>query len=315
MKTNRKNIAIQKIRRQLKIEKFDCLILTKPANVTYTTGFSGDDSWTLITPTNVYLLTDSRYTEQAKGECKNCKIIERKDTLPKEVCKLIGKQKSICVAAVENSASIAVFENLKKKLKVRLKSVADIVENVRTCKSPAEIAAIKTAAQIAAEALAKTVKFIKTGITENQLAGMLDFQIRSAGAVNSFDTIVAFGANASRPHHKPGGMKLKKNDTILFDFGAKYNGLCCDITRCITIGKPSPFYRKVYDAVKQAQAAAIKLVKDGVEISAVDSAARKIISENNLPVYGHGTGHGLGLEIHEAPIICAKAKENYRLVW
>ena len=102
---------------------------------------------------------------------------------------------------------------------------------------------------------------------------MLDFQIRKLGATNSFDTIVAFGSNASRAHHQPGNRKLKKTDTILIDFGARYKNYCSDITRCFAIGKPRPSYTKAYEAVKQAQAAAISKIKAGVKIANVDSAS------------------------------------------
>ena len=302
---------IKAIRRRLNEKKINCLIVTKPANVTYTTGFLGDDSWAVITKGRVYLLTDSRYTEQAQKECSCCTIIQRADSLAQAVAKLVKKLKSVSASggvAVENSTSLTDFEAVKKNMKTRLKSVANIIEFVRSRKDSSEIAAIKTAGSIAARALKQTRRYIKPGITENELAGMLDFQIRKLGATNSFDTIVAFGPNASRPHHQPSKRRLKQKDTVLIDFGAKYKGYCCDITRCFTVGRPTTFYKKVYDVVQQAQAAAIKMVKAGVEISRVDAAAREVIDGSDLPVYGHGTGHGLGLEIHELPFLKAESK-------
>ncbi len=137
---------------------------------------------------------------------------------------------------------------------------------------------------------------------------MLDFQVRKLGATSSFETIVAFGPNASRPHHQPTTKKLKRQDTVLIDFGAKYKGYCSDITRCFAIGRASTFYKKVYDVVEQAQLAAIKMVKAGVEIVRVDAAAREVIRKTDLPVYGHGTGHGFGLEIHELPYLKPESK-------
>ncbi len=299
---------IRVICRLLKRKRIDCLIATKPANVTYTTGFSGNDGWALITKRQVYLLTDSRYTEQAEAECPRCEVIQRDTGLSETTAELVKKLKSIHTIAVEKSASLAVFDSLKRHFKGRLKTAANIIESARIIKDNGEIAAIKAAAQIAAEALRKIRQHIKPGITENKLAGILDFQIRLLGARNNFDTIVAFGANASRPHHQPGSRKLKKNDTILIDFGVKYNGCCCDLTRCFAVGRMSPLYKKVYNTVREAQAAAIKTVKAGVEIRRVDEAARKVIADRGLPVYGHGTGHGVGLEVHEEPIISAKAK-------
>ncbi len=283
-------------------------MVTKPANVTYTTAFLGADSWAVITPRAVYILTDSRYTEQAKNECLLCKIIERTAPLPEATGKLLKKLKPIQTVAVEKSTSLTDFEAIKKNVKARLKTVANVIEEVRSIKDNSEIAAIKKAAQIAAQALGKIRRYIKPGITENELAGTLDFQIRKAEAFNSFETIVAFGPNASRPHHQPSSRKLKKNDTILIDFGVRYKGYCCDLTRCFAVGRVTHLYKKVYNAVKEAQAAALKMVKAGVPIKKVDAATRKAIAGHNLPVYGHPTGHGLGLEIHEEPVLNAESK-------
>ncbi|MCX5637172.1 MAG: aminopeptidase P family protein [Planctomycetota bacterium] len=302
---------IMAIRRQLNKRNINCLILTKPTNVTYATGFLGDDSWVVIAKGRVYLLTDSRYTEQAQGECPHCTIIQRTAPLPQALAKLVKKLKSIRTVTAEKSVSLDDFGQLRKTIKARLKSAAGIIETFRSAKDSTEIATIKAAASIAAKALKQTLPHIRPGITENELAGMLDFQVRKMGATSGFDTIVAFGPNASRPHHRPTTRKLKQKDTVLIDFGAKYKGYCCDITRCFALGQPSggtTFYKKVYDVVEQAQSAAIKMVKAGVEIVRVDAAAREVIRKNDLPVYGHGTGHGFGLEIHESPFLKPEAK-------
>jgi len=299
---------IRTVRRQMSEEKISALIVTKPANVTYTTGFSGDDSWALITKGGVYLLTDSRYIEQAKKQSPDCRIIERAGPLTEAAAKLLKQLKSVRTVTIEKSTSLADFEKLREKIKGRIRTVADIIEKLRAGKDGNEITGIKKAAQIAAEALEKTLKYIKPSVTENELAGALDFEIRKLGAKSSFETIIAFGANASRPHHQPGTRKLRKNDTVLIDFGVQYKNYCCDLTRCFAVGRCSAFYRKVYQVVTEAQAAAIATVRAGVEIKKVDAAARRVISKYNLPVYGHGTGHGLGLEVHEKPVISAKAK-------
>jgi Xaa-Pro aminopeptidase len=334
---------VKTILREMSKKKISCLIATRPANVTYTTGFLGEDSWAMITKNQVYFLTDSRYTEQARKECIGCKIVKRGDSMAEAVAQLVKKLKSIRTITVENSTSMANFEALKKHVKARFRTEAGVIETIRSVKDSGEIAAIKTAASIAAQALKKTRPYIKPGITESELAGMLDFQFRKLGATNGFPTIVAFGPNASRPHHQPGTRKLKKKDTILIDFGARYKGYCCDITRCFVCGEgvsplspatgrmpagrkewrghpglvldaragrprhaASPriaFYEKVYNVVEQAQAAAIKMIKAGVKLKQVDAAAREVIAKSGLPVYGHGSGHGFGLEIHEEPFL------------
>ncbi len=310
MKMNKTTITrrIRRIRRQLNNKRISCLLLTKPANVTYVTGFSGDDSWAVVTGRVVYLLTDSRYTEQAKGECPQCRIIERDKSLSQALAKLPARLKTIRTLSVEKSTSLAAFDAVRKHVKGRIRTVADIVENVRSNKDGYEIALIRKAASIAAQALKRTRRHIRPGATESEVAGRLNFEMRRLGATSSFDTIVAFGANASRPHHQPTTKKLKRNDTLLIDFGARYKGYCSDITRCFAVGEPSALYKKCRDAVAQAQAAAIGKVKAGARIADVDRAAREVIAGYDLPVYGHGTGHGLGLEIHEPPFLRADAK-------
>jgi Xaa-Pro aminopeptidase len=299
---------IRAVRRELDKKKIKFLLVTRPANVTYMTGFLGEDSWAAVAKEGVYLLTDSRYTEQAQKECPSCKIIDRAGPMVDAVAKLVKKLKSVRTAAVEDSVSMADFEQLKKTVKARLRTTASIIETIRSIKDESEITAIKAAAAISAKALAQTLPYIKPGVTESELAGMLDFQIRKLGARNSFETIVAFGPNGSRPHHQPGKRKLKQKDAVLIDFGAKYKGYCSDITRCFVCGGMTDFYKKVYDVVEQAQAAAIKAIKPGVKLTDVDAAAREVIKKANLPVYGHGTGHGFGLEIHEDPFLKPEAK-------
>jgi len=304
---------IKAVRQLLNKNKTDSLVVAKPANVTYITGFCGHDSWAVITANAVYLLTDSRYTEQAENQCLPCRIISRTGSMTETVAKLVKRLKSAESIAVEKSIPLAAFEQLKRHISTRLKTASDIIEQLRSSKDTGEIAAIRTASVIAARALVQSRPNIKQGMTENELAGMLDLQIRRLGAINSFETIVAFGANASCPHHQPTARKLKKNDSILIDFGVRYKSYCCDITRCFGIGKMTPFYKKVYNAVQQAQTAAIKTVRAGVEKSKVDAAAREVIKKHGLPVYGHGTGHGLGLEIHEEPVISSQSKGKLKV--
>ena len=299
---------IKTIRRLLSKKRISCLVVTRPANVTYVTGFLGEDSWALLTSSRAWLLTDSRYTEQAQKECPSCKIIDRAGPMAEAVAELVKKLKSVRTVTVEESTSVAEFEQLKRVVKARLRTAGNVVESVRIIKDETEVATIKAAASISSRALRQIPRYIKPGVSESELAGMLDFQIRKLGAPNSFETIVAFGPNASRPHHQPGTRKLRKKDTVLIDFGARYKGYCSDITRCFAVGEPTAFYTKVYDVVEQAQSAAIKTIKAGVKLTQVDAAARGTIAKADLPVYGHGTGHGFGLEIHESPFLKADAK-------
>ncbi len=296
------------IRSQLSRNHVDALVLTKPANVTYLTGFSGEDSWAVVTARTVYLLTDSRYTEQAQKECPLARIVERKDPIAQAGGKLIGKLKSAQTVAVEKSISLEQYDALKKNMDVPLKAVAGLVEGPRSVKDAQETAAIRSAAAIAATAFQRAVRHVRPGITESELAGIVDLEMRRQGVKVGFETIVAFGPNASRPHHQPSSRKLAPRDTILIDFGARYNGYCCDITRSFAFGKATAAYCRAYEVVEKAQAAAIRAAKAGAKLVDVDAAARNAIRESGLPVYGHGTGHGFGLEIHEIPFLKEGAK-------
>ena len=299
---------IKGIRAELSSRRIDALVLTKPANVTYLTGFSGEDSWAVVTTRAVYLLTDSRYTEQAQKECPLARIVERKDPIAQAGGKLVRKLKFAETVAVEKSISLDQYDTLKKNMDVPLKAVDGLVEDLRSVKDAEETAAIRAAAAIAATAFQRAVRHIRPGITESELAGILDLEMRRQGAKVGFETIVAFGPNASRPHHQPSPRKLNSRDTILIDFGARYNGYCCDITRSFAFGKPTAPYCRAYEVVEEAQAAAIRVAKAGVKLVDVDAAARNAIRESGLPVYGHGTGHGFGLEIHEIPFLKEGAK-------
>ncbi|MBN2130286.1 MAG: aminopeptidase P family protein, partial [Sedimentisphaerales bacterium] len=300
------------IRRQLRQKGIDCLILTKSVDVTYMTAFAGEDSWAVITKNAVYLVTDSRYTEQAQKECVQTSIVQRKGAITKATGMLVQKLRSVRTVAVEKSISLAAFRDLKKSCGGPLKTVSGILAEARSIKDATERASIQAAADIAATALKNASRFFKQGITENELAGIINLEMRKLGCTNGFETIVAFGANASRPHHQPMQRKLRPRDTILIDFGARYKGYCCDITRCFAIGKPTAEYRRAYEVVERAQAAAIAVAKAGALLSEVDAAPRKVIHDSGLPVYGHGSGHGFGLEIHEIPFLKEDAKGRLR---
>jgi len=291
------------IRRQLCERDIDGFILTKSVDVTYVTAFTGHDSWALITKSSVYLLTDSRYTEQARKECLRTTLVERRGSIAEAAGKLVQKLKSVRNVALSRSMSLAAYETLKKSIGIPLKKVDGLLEAARSIKDSTEIAAIKTAANVSARALEKTKPSFRPGITEVELAGILDLEIRRLGSQNGFETIVAFGANASRPHHQPSQKKLRQADTILIDFGASHNGYTSDITRCFVVGQPTAAYRRAYEVVERAQAASIAAARAGAELVTVDAAARAVIRESGLPVYGHGSGHGIGLEIHEIPFL------------
>ncbi len=299
---------IDALRDRLQKAGIDYFLATKQANVAYLTGFDGDDSWALISPRLVRLITDSRYTQQARLRCR-CKIVERTGPMHQTVAKILagtGREKTL---AAENTLSIGTYDVLRKNLPVRLIHRKDMVENLRRTKDAGEIAMICRAAEIAAAAFKQIIAKIRPGLCESELAAMLDYNILKLGAANAFKTIVAFGANASMPHYQPKNAKLRANDTILIDFGASCGGYCCDITRSFCFGRPSRQYGLAHRAVVQAQHAVIQRIKPGVNAIELDVLAKKIIKKAGFKPYGHGLGHGTGLEVHEKPVVSSLSKD------
>ncbi len=308
---------IAAISRKLRKDSFDAILLTSKANVTYTTGFLGDDSWALVAGSKVWLITDSRYIEDAQQQCQSCDIINRTAGLVDEVVKLAANLKKVKRLACDSSIGACEFELLKKKLsrvaKVKLSLASESIIQTRIVKDSYEVDEIKRAAKISKKAINRAIDELRIGITESELAGNIEYQMRKLGCCASFDTVVAFGANASKPHHRASMRKLKKNDTILIDYGARRNGYCSDMTRCFAVGNVSAEYLSAYKAVMLAQRAAISKVRAGVRACDVDAAAREEIEKANFPQYGHGTGHGLGLEVHESPVVSARNNKKLKV--
>ena len=298
------SLRLKLLRKGMRKEGFDWLILTNPANVAYVTGFMGEDSWAVAGRRQSHLVTDSRYTEQAQNDCACCQIVERSEGMVKAVLNLIGSKGNV---GVDDGMTVAFYELLRKQLKGRVKRGGRLVENLREVKDRTEAGIIEEAAGVAWKVLARSL-VVKMGMTESELAGRIEFEMRRLGARPSFDTIVAFGGNASQAHYVPGSRKLRKNDTILIDFGVKWKGYCCDMTRCFAVGEAGAQYEKAYDTVLEAHRTAVSRLKAGVSVKELDEAARKAIEDEGLPPYNHGLGHGLGLEVHEGPVVSSKAK-------
>jgi len=178
-----------------------------------------------------------------------------------------------------------------------------LVERVRIRKDAREVATLRAAAELLSEVARDVLRTVQAGPSEREFAAVIDYKLKSAGfAGPAFETIVAAGANAALPHARPGVRRLQTGDLVLLDFGGVYDGYCVDLTRTVCLGRPDDEMRRVYDAVAQAQRAALTAVKPGIPASSVDAAARAVLADRGLgEAFGHGTGHGLGVEVHEAP--------------
>jgi Xaa-Pro aminopeptidase len=307
---NRKLIhqRLRLLRGDLRGKKLDALVIAKVENIRYLTNFSGHDSWVVLTADTCLLITDSRYTEQARGECIGCRIFQRKDAITKALAGQIGRLGRIRRIGIEQTVSVGTLGRIRRALsplKVSVRPVEGLVEKLRDIKQPEEVRLIQKAARIAWDCLHASIRYLRTGMTEQQWTARLEYEMRMRGMRMGFDTIIAFGPNGSRNHHQPSGRKLRAGDSILIDFGVCVDGYTCDLTRSFGWGKVSRDYQRAWEAVYAAQQAAIAQIRAGVKVSEVDAAARRAIEQSGFPVYGHGTGHGLGLEVHEIPYLTA----------
>jgi Xaa-Pro aminopeptidase len=291
-------------RAQLKKPRADALLVTYYPDVSWLTGFEGDDSWALLTADTLWLISDFRYAEQIARECPWVNAVMRKKRLSEELIKICKKQKIRVLAVQEESMTLrqqAAIQEFTRPAGIRLKPMADLLVQLRNIKDSHEIALIEQAVTIAEHSFEALKIHLKSGQTENEIAGLLVYEMRRRGASNaSFDPIVAAGANGSLPHYRPGAVKLQNNSALLVDWGALFNGYRSDLTRMIFMGDPGRKIREIYQIVLEAQEAALAAIKPGVPGRKIDKIARDIITGAGYgKAFGHSLGHGVGRDIHE----------------
>ena len=309
-----KSIADQRRRNaaaRLEEPKLDALMVSSPHNVRYLTGFTGSSGAVLLyRDGHAVLYTDPRYALQSHQQV-DCQVKIAKGPLVRSIQRDIRRSVPARVGFEQDHLTVGQLEALKKDLPMRaeLVPVTGIVEGLRMVKDAGEIALIRASVNTNSRALEKALKRLKPGITEAELAAEIDYQSRKLGAeAPAFDTIVAAGARAALPHAQPGAEKILPG-MLLIDMGAFQEGYASDMTRMVYLGSAPLKYRRAYRAVLEAQAAAIDTVKAGAKTSAVDKAARVVLQGYGLDrEFVHSTGHGLGLEIHEAPRLGRKDK-------
>lgn len=281
-------------------------------NVRYLSGFTGSNAVLLLTGRGVTLFTDPRYELQASGEV-DCPVKIVRGSLWPEVAKTVRRRKVATLALEAEHLAQAEFVRIAAVLgdSVNLADVSGLAERLRSVKDPTEIEAIRRSMDVCGKAYLQTLKKTKVGMTENAIAAELEYRMRRLGAEKpSFETIVASGERSALPHAQPTGARLEANRLLLVDMGACLNGYASDMTRVVHMGRASKATRRLYDAVLEAHLAALDLVRPGVTCSEVDGAARKTLKRLGYAQYfQHSTGHGLGLEIHEAPRIGRKIED------
>lgn len=278
----------------------------------YLTGFDADDCGMLVTPNAAYFLTDDRYIEAAEETVRHMTCVSC-DGLMDTLSSLLIKEK-IGRLYVEQSISLSMLSLLKQKIPAA--AVTDdtldrCLLTMRQIKDEGELRLLREAQRLTEEGFAHILPFLATGITEREAALELEFFMRRAGADGvSFDFIVISGANTSRPHGVPTDKKIEPGDFVTMDFGALYRGYHADMTRTVAVGFVSQEMKRVYDTVLQAQLSALVVLRAGMSGKEGDSAARCVIEEAGYGEhFGHGTGHGVGLEIHEAPRLSPRASD------
>jgi Xaa-Pro aminopeptidase len=306
-----------KKRRERLIRKFrkagiDGLLVTSVENVRYLSGFRGEDSALLVTRTGTALLTDSRYDEQAGQECAGIDILVRKKSLMQFAARTCLKADVARLGVESANLTLAQHEALSKEMKsATIVSSSGLVEKLRLIKDRAEIATIERAAAIAEEGFRLTVARIRPGMTEIEVANLLNRTMLDLGAEKSaFPTIVAAGARSSLPHAIPTRAKICRKSAILFDWGARVDGYNSDLTRLVFIDRISPLFKRLYEVVLGAQQRAIKCIAPGREAGEVDSSARAFLkAHRHNKFFTHGLGHGLGLQVHEAPSLSSRSTQ------
>ncbi len=294
----------------LKQMDVDAIIIRGMDNIYYLTGFRGSEGSLLITKGDVVLLTDFRYITYAAEVTKDVTIVEakEKDNPLAMLCSRYGIKR---IGFDSYNTVYQVYQRWHETVpEVELLPIGSELEGIRAQKEPEELLAIRRAIQIATEAFSRILEHIAPGTTEKRVAAELDHAMRMLGADGpSFDTIVASGARAALPHAQPSGKPLRQGETVIIDFGCLCDGYTCDETCTIAIGDVDQKMREIFGVVDEARKTGIKAVRAGLPVSELDALVRGAVEEHGYgEFFRHGTGHGVGIAVHEAPAITSKTE-------
>lgn len=294
---------VEKLRAMLEREGLDAFLVLKPENRAYISGFTGSSAYIVVSQDRALLFTDFRYVEQAKQQCPGFTVIDYRRELAKTLNKYLQEAGVSVLGFEKQYVTYGLYQDLQEKLDVTLEPTAGLVEELRTVKDQQEIELMQKAQEIAEQAFEHVLTIIKPGITENEVALELEFKMRRLGAEGlAFPTIAASGVRSALPHGRASNKVLEKGDFLTLDFGAVYQGYCSDMTRTVVLGEPTDKQREVYNTVLKAQLAALEAAGPGITGRELDAVARDIITEAGYSEYfGHGLGHGVGRQVHEAP--------------
>lgn len=288
--------------------ELDRALVTDLTNVQYLTGFTGTNGACVCGPGVRLFFTDFRYTERAAAEVEGWEAI----TVGGEWLGAIAEQLQGKVGFEDDHMAVRVLEKLKEKLGEGVEAVpaGGMVEQLRRVKDEQELAAIAAASELADEVWKWSIERGLAGRSEREVARAAEARIRELGGDPSFPAIVAAGPNGALPHAEPGAREIGRGELVVFDMGAKLDGYCSDGTRTYATGDPGDEGRAVYEVVLAAQLAALEAIRSGVTGEVVDTVARKIIdAAGHGDRFGHGLGHGVGLEVHEGPRLSLRSDD------
>jgi Xaa-Pro aminopeptidase len=294
---------VERVRRKLDSLDAQALLVTNLTNVMYLTGFSGSNGQVLVTPDGAHFMTDGRYRARARDLVKAADVAVYANRLTDGLKPLLEETGITSIAVEGETMTLADRDDLADRLDgVDLITAKRQVEDLRLIKEPAEIEALRAAIAVGDAAYEHILDRIRPGATERAIGLELEIYMRTNGADDiSFEPIVGSGPLSAHIHHTPSERRFEKGDFVLLDFGARVDGYCGDLTRTVVLGSPSEAQQRQYDAVLKTNSNALEAMKPGADCSAVDANARRTIKEAGFDDFGHGLGHGLGLEVHEAP--------------
>lgn len=295
---------INKLREKLKEKDIEAFLVTKKENVRYLSHFTGTAGKLLITQNDSVFITDFRYLEQAAEQTDGCVIEEISSNFIDGFAELLKRKNIRNLSFESQDLNVKTYHKFKEKLNVdSLNPMESMVEKLRMIKDQNEINKIKKAVEIADQGFQFLLDFIEPGKTEREISLELEFFMkRKGGEANAFDFITASGKRGALPHGVASTKKIEKGDLVTIDFGTVFQGYHSDITRTIAVGKPSEKLKEIYEIVLNAQQKVIAEIKAGMSCVEADKIARNLIAEAGYKDnFGHGLGHGIGLEIHEGP--------------
>ena len=295
---------IAQIAAKLPEYELDAMLITSEPGEYYALGFHGE-GLLLVTRNGAHYSTDSRYIEAAQAQITGTKIAltSREKNHLELALEFIEANHLEKVGFESSYMSVDTYHAYADKLPCLMVPAQKLLDDLRAAKDPQELAAMREAQRITDTAFQEILKFLKPGLTEQEVAARLVYELlRNGGEKVSFDPIVAAGPNGSKPHAIPGDTVIEEGMFVTMDFGCMYGGYCSDMTRTVAVGQPTEEMKTIYHTVLQAQMAGIAAARAGATGREVDGAARKVIEQAGYGQYfGHGFGHSLGLEIHEAP--------------